>query len=149
MSELTTEQRERIQDFVMALRSGEYPQTGNQLGKMRDDGVKMYCCEGIAVERYASDVGYRVEWLGKNAKALVIIDADSNENSDYAEDDFWEALALNTEVDNGTSTVFAFIMPEGQDVLDTGAEAVSYMSLNDDGLSFDQIADMIEWQYLS
>jgi hypothetical protein len=145
-SELTTEQRERIADFVAALRSGEYEQTLNQLGKVNDGCVKTYCCEGVAVERYADDVGYHSRWSRGN---LVLIDHDDNEGVDYADDDFWEALALNTHPDNGTSTTFAFILPQGLDVRDTGAVAIAYMALNDDGLTFAQIADLIEWQFLS
>lgn len=133
---------------MTALRSGEYPQTINQLGKISEfNGEKCYCCEGVAVERYASQLeGWSSSWDDRD---LVLIDADGNDGSDYAEDSFWEALALNTHLDNGTSTVFAFIMPEGQEVLDSGAEAASYMALNDDGFTFVQIADLIEWQFLS
>lgn len=142
--ERTEEQLERIRDFVAALRSGEYEQVANQLGVIVD-GVKRYCCEGVAVERYASAVGYESRWLRER---LILVDEESNESADFADDNFWEALALNTHLDNGTSTVFAFIMPDGQDVLDSGAEAISYMALNDDDFTFPQIADLIEWQFL-
>lgn len=139
---------ERIRDFVAALRSGEYPQTINQLGRISElKGEKCYCCEGVAVERYASQLeGWSSRWDDRN---LILIDADGDDGSDYAEDSFWEALALSTGVDNGTSTAFAFIMPRGLDARDTGAAAVSYMGLNDDGFTFTQIADLIEWQFLS
>lgn len=148
--ELTEEQSERIKDFVAALRSGDYAQTIQQLGKVNDDdGVKCYCCEGVAVERYARAVGYDSRWESNTLMLVLSDDDDSQLCSDYAEDEFWEALALSTGDDNGSSTTFAFIMPEGQDVLCTGAESVSYMSLNDDGFTFAQIADLIEWQYLS
>ena len=146
MSALTTEQRARIEDFVAALRSGEYAQTLNQLGKVNDCGQKAYCCEGVAVERYATRVGYTAEW---DASTLVLTDTEANESADYADDEFWELLGLSAGDDNGTSTAFAFIMPENQDVLDSGAEAISYMALNDDGFTFAQIADMIEWQFLA
>lgn len=145
MSELTTEQRERIQDFVAALRSGEYAQTKNQLGNVCD-GTKMYCCEGVAAERYATQLDYRTYW---DDDTLVLVDPDNDEGHNYADDAFWEAMALSTGPDNGTSTTFAFVLPEGMDVVDTGAGVASYMSLNDDGFTFPQIADLIEWQFLS
>lgn len=142
---LTVEQRERIQDFVTALRSGDYAQTANQLGKVNND-LKRYCCEGVAVERYAADVGYKAWW---DVDVLVLEDPDGNECHDYAEDDFWEVMALSTGPDNGTATAFAFVLPDSQDDRETGAGAVSYMALNDVGFTFAQIADLIEWQYLA
>jgi hypothetical protein len=147
VTELTTEQRERIEDFVAALRSGEYAQTTQQLGKVNDDdGVKGYCCEGVAVERYAAQLdGWSSDWLDGQ---LTLVDADGNEDVDYAEDSFWEQMALTTGSGNDALSVFAFITPEGQDVRDTGAAAVSFMRLNDDGFTFPQIADLIEWQFL-
>ena len=145
MTELTTEQRERIEDFVAALRSGEYAQTTQQLGKVNDDGVKCYCCEGVAAERYAEQLGWTSKW---EDDVLVLVDSDGNEGSDYANDAFWELMALNISHDDGTETVFAFVMPEGQDVRDTGAAAVSFMGLNDAGFTLPQIADLIEWQLL-
>lgn len=133
---------------MAALRSGEYEQTANQLGK-EHDGVKCYCCEGVAVERYAKPLGYSARWEGRDLFLIDKNDPDDLISSDYAEDDFWEDMGLSTGVDNGTSTAFAFILPEGNEVRDTGASAVSFMALNDEGLTFAQIADLIEWQYLS
>lgn len=149
MSEFTTEQRARVEDFVAALRSGEYAQCSNQLGKVSEDGVKQYCCEGVAVERYAAQVGHKAAWDGGPRPQLFVTDEDDDENSDYAEDAFWERLGLSAGPDNGTSTVFAFVLPEGKEVRDSGAEAMSYMALNDEGFTFEQIADILEWQFLS
>lgn len=133
---------------MTALRSDEYRQTGNQLAKQTCDG-KFYCCEGVAVERYGAQLGFNVAWLPRSTILDLNAELAIDDCADYAEDSFWEAMGLSTGVDNGTSTAFAFVLPLGQDVRDTGAEAASYMALNDDGLTFAQIADLIEWQFLS
>lgn len=139
MSELTTEQRERVEDFIGALRSGEYRQTSDQLG-FCDGGKKSYCCEGIAVERYGEQLGYVVGWENND---LVL-----NEMFEYAQDSFWHAVGLGI-ANNGSMSDFAFVLPEGQTVRNTGAVSEAYMALNDDGFTFAQIADLIEWQFLT
>lgn len=148
MSELTEEQRARIRDFVAALRSGEYEQTGNQLAR-EVGGKKAYCCEGVAVERYGAQLGFNVSW--QETLRAVSMDAQLtlDGQADFAEDNFWEALGVSVGEDNDASSGFAFVMPTGLDVRNTGASSVSYMTLNDDGLTFAQIADLIVWQYLS
>lgn len=148
MSELTTEQRERIRDFVEALRSGEYAQTGNQLAKQTSDG-KFYCCEGVAVERYGAQLGFEVGWHPTPVSASLDAELRIDGAADFAEDNFWEATGLHAGADNGTPSAFAFVLPLGKKVRDTGAEAVSYMALNDEGFTFVQIADLVEWQFLS
>jgi hypothetical protein len=146
--ELTEEQSERIRDFVTALRSGEYQQTGNQLATETPEG-RRYCCEGVAVERYGEQLGFDVAWRPTPISVPVNAELTIDRHAEYAEDNFWEAMGLSTGIDNGASTVFAFVLPPDQDVRDTGAEAAAYMALNDDGLTFEQIADLIEWQFLS
>ena len=144
---LTSEQRARVVDFVAALRSGRYEQAIQQLGRV-DDDVKSYCCEGVAAERYASDVGYASLW---DEDTLILRDADDNESHDYADDEFWDALGLGVDEEDGnsTSTKFALVLPPGQDVRNTGSRSVSFMALNDEGFTFAQIADLIEWQFLT
>ena len=148
MSELTEEQRARIRDFVAALRSGEYEQTGNQLAR-EVGGKKAYCCEGVAVERYGAQLGFNVSW--QETLRAVSMDAQLtlDGQADFAEDNFWEALGLSVGEDNDASSGFAFVLPVGKEFRDSGAEAASFMALNDDGLTFAQIADLIVWQYLS
>jgi hypothetical protein len=139
-TERTEEQLNRIRDFVIALRSGEYPQVKEQLG-LDDEGKKSYCCEGVAAERYGEQLGYAVKW---NDYGLTM-----NGFGEYAPDSFWEAMGLSVGDVIGTTSNFAFVLPDGQDVLDTGASAAGYMNLNDEGFTFPQIADLIEWQFLS
>jgi hypothetical protein len=145
--ERTEEQLTRIRDFVAALRSGEYEQTGNQLAR-EVGGKKAYCCEGVAVERYGAQLGFKVNWHPTPVSVSMDAELTIDGVADYAEDNFWEALGVSVG-DNDASSGFAFVMPTGLDVRNTGGKAVSYMALNDEGLTFAQIADLIEWQHLS
>lgn len=138
----------RIRDFVTALRSGEYEQTGNQLAR-EVCGKKAYCCEGVAVERYGAQLGFDVSWQETPRAASMDAQLTLDGEADFAEDNFWEALGLSVGEDNDASSGFALVLPVGKEFRDSGAKAVSFMGLNDDGLTFAQIADLIEWQYLS
>jgi hypothetical protein len=60
-----------IRRWVDALRSGEFEQTQGQLGKVGQDGVKRYCCLGVACEVAAQE---GVIWLyAANLGARVLI----------------------------------------------------------------------------
>lgn len=140
--ELTEEQVERVRDFVAALRSGEYVQIPEQLGKVIDaEGNKGYCCEGVAVERYGAQLGYRVEW-DEGELAL-------NDFTEFAPNDFWRALGLVGQTYSPSTSSFTFILPGEQTAPFGGQSEFTYMSLNDDGFTFAQIADLVEWQFLS
>lgn len=49
-----------IQKWVDALRSGEFSQTQNRLGRMHEDGTMSYCCLGVLCEVAISD-GLNIE----------------------------------------------------------------------------------------
>lgn len=148
---------ERIRDFVAALRSGEYKQAKGRLrtnlknfetGELT--GEVGFCCEGVALLRYGTQLGYTVE---------VDDDGDLNGSHKYGADHefeftsftvapprFWDDMGMrNTDVSNG----FVFELPRGCRVGDTSTEWEEYASLNDSGFTFDQIADLIQWQFLS
>lgn len=127
---------------MAALRSGEYAQIPGQLGKVIDaEGNKGYCCEGVAVERYGAQLGYRVEWeTGELALNSFI---------EFAPNDFWRALGLVGQTYSPSTSSFTFNLPDGQTTLISGQSEFTYMSLNDEGFTFDQIADLVEWQFLS
>jgi hypothetical protein len=138
---LTSEQRERIEDFVAALRSGEYRQIDGVLGRQRDLDGRHYCCEGIAAERYGQKLGHDVEWVGSQLR----LDGEY----DYAPNEFWEQMGLAAREGADDNTSFAFVLPDGLLIKNLRASELAYMALNDDGLTFPQIADLIEWQFLS
>lgn len=146
---LTDEQRERIEDFVAVLRSGEYTQRREILSSFdATTGTCSYCCQGVALERYASALGYDVwrsddGWLrardprasGVNGSALI------------APRRFWHDMGMANDVVTG----LMLELPDGcTTVTGDGATttAVSYVDLNDNGFTFEQIADLLEWQFL-
>ena len=133
----------RIRDFVTALRSGDYEQTHSLLGSIDENSVKRYCCEGVAAERYGEQLGYKVKWTPSGRLLL-------NTDADYAENDFWRKMGLIGEVDHPSTSLFIFNLPSGQTLLNSQLQSsIAYMALNDDGFTFSQIADLIEWQFLS
>lgn len=126
---------------MAALRSGEYLQTHSQLGRVEVGEVRRYCCEGVAVERYGEQLGYKVQWNGDSLSL--------DDQYDYVVNDFWEALGLNTDASKNVGTRFALILPDNLAIRhDDRISEIPYMALNDDGLTFAQIADLIEWQFL-
>lgn len=155
--ERTTEQLERIRDFVAALRSGEYDQTKNRLrtGVSPVTGKAGYCCEGVAFERYGVQLGYGMVNNGSGAMIALGRNYPSDDNS-FAVDkfmstavappEFWQDMGMRDRtVYNG----FAFELPNNYTTRDENREWEEYASLNDAGFTFPQIADIIEWQYLS
>lgn len=134
---------ERIRDFVAALRSGNYAQTHSQLGSVDEHNVRRYCCEGVAAERYGEQLGYEVKWT-PSGRLLLGTDAD------YAENDFWIKMGLVGKIDHPSTSLFIFNLPNEQTLLNTKRQSsITYMALNDDGFTFNQIADLVQWQFLS
>jgi hypothetical protein len=117
--------------WVKALRSGEYEQTKACL----NDGVGM-CCLGVLTDLYRQEKGG--EWgpstLGSDMKILSGIKGEETSVLP-AEVTSW------AEVDQRTVHIFA----GPRDNLDLGRDWVSLANLNDEGLTFSQIADIIEY----
>jgi hypothetical protein len=137
-TELTEEQLERIRDFVTALRSGEYEQGTGILSGVQDGRLK-HCCQGVAFERYGEALGYHAT----RTEREVLRGRDPLALSGYgsaltAPRRFWQDMGLTS--------------PSGQFTLDVAArdgQVYGYADLNDSGFTFEQIADLIEWQFLS
>jgi hypothetical protein len=158
---------ERIRDFVTALRSGEYRQIKYQLSTKIENGNEFgYCCEGVAVERHGPALGYVVS-RNENG-ALRAINTElvvTNGSVLTAPARFWHDMGLGHEIEDS----FVFELPDGlktrpsdnnndhvnddddddDDDDDESTNTIAYAKLNDDGFTFDQIADLIEWQFLA
>jgi len=147
---------ERLCDFVDALRSSEYAQAQNSLRAVIGSGGAVgYCCEGVGFVRYAEQLGYHfnINAVGRMiAYGKPIADDDDHESLQFqstavAPPMFWHDMGVrNVDLHNG----FALELPAGCALFDEpGREFVEYAALNDAGLTFSQIADLIEWQFLS
>ncbi len=137
--ERTVEQLERIRDFVAALRSGEYAQCSSYLSVTQDEAVS-YCCQGVALLRYGAALGYLVTRTpegflhGRDPNVVGSIGTILT-----APGRFWHDMGLSEDPGSG------FIL----NVNERGHDVPAYSDLNDSGFTFDQIADLIEWQFLS
>jgi hypothetical protein len=142
----------RIRDYVTALRSGEYDQTQNRLAR-NVNGRRSYCCEGVAFERYGPDLGFTLEWddgTCESGGASLMIASDPEHpqratgNTSTAPTRFWTVMGLSVPEDDE----FVFVLPEGLFTIGDEDDFIAYATLNDDGFTFSQIADMLTWQFL-
>lgn len=155
--EKTEEQLARIRDFVAALRSGEYAQAKHTLRteiRDNDGGYKIgYCCEGVAFTRYGEQLGYTLTGRSKGqiCASYERDDVDGQRktwsSTAVAPPSFWDDMGMlaNPATHNG----LIFVLPDDCATSDDNRPWEEYASLNDAGLTFDQIADLIEWQFLS
>lgn len=136
----------RVRDFVAALRSGEYAQAKHQLRNSVG-----YCCEGVAFERYAEPLGYEIQIKESGVMiALGLVTGDEVtrfRSTSVAPPEFWRDMGLrNVEVHN----VFVFELPGMCTIRNEDLRQwIEYAALNDAGFTFEQIADLIEWQFAS
>jgi hypothetical protein len=145
--ERTPEQLERIRDFVAALRSGKYRQLQGLLASVDSKGIKSYCCEGVAFERYGEQLGYELRWSslsGNMTACWTGANGGKYENISVAPAQFWQDMGMLIPGFNN----LRFKLPENMECRDTGQKMPQYAELNDDGFTFEQIADLIEWQFL-
>lgn len=109
---------ENAKKWVEALRSGEYQQTQGTLRNMRRGDS--YCCLGVACEIYRKEFGG--EWLDLDEDGWpYFLDRSAN-----LPDDVQGWLGLKTSTGS------------------FGDGDASLAGRNDDGASFDEIADLIE-----
>lgn len=137
---------QRIRDFVTALRSGEYAQCSDLLSITRD-GVREYCCEGVALERHGEALGYDVFRNDEGTlRGRDPVQKYSEGSALVAPTRFWADMGLA-----GPGESFKFTFPGGMHARgdDDQDPVISYTDLNDNGLTFEQIADLIEWQFLA
>lgn len=117
--------------FVKALRSGEYQQGLHQLKKETLDGKEQFCCLGVLCDLYIqSDKGKR-----KSARW--------KENNFFSIDTFNAVGVLPEEVAKWAGLGKAF---ENGDIKFT-KRGKTAICMNDEGKSFDYIADKVE-EYL-
>lgn len=109
--------REQADKWIAALRSGKYKQT---TGVLRNDNG--YCCLGVLCN------------IVDNSKWYKSVDSGA-----YFFDGQFEVLPGSikdeTGIKNNTGTFLVYGVP------------ISLSSLNDEGLTFDQIADLIDYFY--
>lgn len=122
------------QGLIKWLRSGKFKQGRMRLRTQDNE----YCCLGIACEYYGADGWHETE-LGW----------------EYKTDDESEPICLRASMPKAVTDYFgffdslgSFVMAAGGHMLelrDRANKVVNAAALNDEGFSFEQIADMIEY----
>ena len=124
--------KEAIAEWVAALRSGNYEQTDRRLvkGTVNQDSYS-YCCLGVACDLFGPKVGLTFD---RNALG-------------YRDKEFLSTMTLPRSVCEflGVADNPAVITER---VIKSFDESDYLASLNDDGVSFAQIADYIENTFL-
>lgn len=127
---MTEEQKERMREWIRRLRSGEYRQGLFKLHVIDTNGNHKYCCLGVACE-IAAEAGIVTPFvLDTNTLDQEIIA--------YRKGHYFHDTGLPTFVADW------FGLPD-DDVIVEGAPLTL---LNDNGVSFNEIANILERNYL-
>lgn len=109
--------------WVAALRSGNYPQTKKVL---RDS--KGFCCYGVLCDLYAQEHLQEAEWTSNSSHYVFGM---------HLNNTFYNRAVM--------PPVHVFDWADGGNiVISDQGEPVSLDALNDEGVSFDEIANLIE-----
>ena len=114
------EQKKHRQIWIEALRSGDYKQTQKRLKE--DDG---YCCLGVAC-----DISGLGQWTNRCYDG----------GYKYSKRDYWSEVSYLPEE---VMQYFGLTMKDGY-ARDKNGVGFTLLAMNDNNMSFDQIADIIE-----
>lgn len=140
--------------LVEALRSGEYVQGRNKLTGY-DRGIKKFCCLGVLCDLAVNDNvisvwngDYSDFWTNDHGgpSRYVYGISEKNISSGFIPQvqEMINWLGLNEDLDEFEGNIFIEIPHTFR-----GQEEIPLSELNDTfELTFDQIADLIEWQYV-
>ena len=123
--------------WLKALRSGEYDQSTHQLKTVTMDGFG-YCCLGVLCDLYIKDTGNgKWDYVGLNG---WIVD-DDEAGSLSSDVELIPTVAQWAGLSSDPTLPFTFQMLNGE----PGNREFTYLaSLNDNGCTFSQMADLIE-----
>jgi hypothetical protein len=143
-AELTDNQRA----WVDALRSGKFKQGVGALKKFRDD-VPTYCCLGVATEL----TGFAGEETEETGLVYFTRPGESEDDSGYVSFPFAEVREWLGDNNTGGMSGDIYLdvpdeiakLPSPRGLVDAIFYNTGVSVLNDDGFTFDQIADCIEY----
>lgn len=138
--------------WVEALRSGDYDQATEKLTIVDDNGNKSHCCLGLLCELVKDDLGLDVKEVQRVVGGYSLGYATTNEDGDES----FATAVLSSPIEQwvglshqyGGVPEYNFNLDPSKPVDDWNAGAdvqLHLASLNDSGLTFSQIADIIEW----
>jgi hypothetical protein len=131
--------------WVAELRSGNHKQAVGRLTRIDEEGNKSHCCLGLLCDIVKDELGLAVR---DDESGIVWY----NEESGVLPPVVQDAVGLK-ETSAGVPTYEFSLDPTRETIFDPADEFIGELkvecfhlaSLNDDGLTFDQIADIIEW----
>lgn len=128
--------KERVEKWVMALRSGQYQQGKHMLRSSKD----LYCCLGVACDVYRLETGNGVWAMSSHDYAFKLgqVELTLQLPSTVAK---WLGLSDSNPVLEP--------LAEGNLHYAAGTRVTRATELNDTGTNFNEIADRIEQTYLS
>ena len=123
-----------LKEWVVTLRSGKYPQAFGMLRETPPDGPDAFCCLGVAQDILAKKEPERYDWhLGMDNRWIFHDQVYPCQSTGTL------VRSLSDRIGVDRSPVF---LPE---IGDRDGNVFALTDLNDAGLSFDQIADVIEY----
>ena len=135
---VTDLQREHLRELVVALRSGTYQQGHLRLCLIGEDGSPRYCCLGVACQISGLGTWEEATWEG-----IVDTDVDTDAYRRYTVGSDTDCNYLPYAVEQYFGLDRAGTLPRSVH----GRKTLTF--LNDDrGYTFEQIADIIEEQFL-
>jgi len=149
-----------LRDLVDALRSGKYAKGVGALQVKTEDQSSTFCCEGVMCEISGLKV---VAWGEEDdetsrAYAKYALPQGDATWSSFAPAYVWEGTPMHTGSANETAEVWLPVYQRDwrDDLVFNGWNYITLASLNDfnprdpkNAFTFDQIADLIQWAYLS
>jgi hypothetical protein len=142
---LTDEHRQHLRNWVQALRSGEYVQTRNELRSV-NGGL---CCLGVACEVAIRDgLNLRVEQAMAKYRYTDVLGCASTTSLPASVREWYGGVNCEVRVLVPWVLVRA-VSRTGYGAHGNGGQFSTGMNLNDEWrLTFDQIADCVEYTYL-
>ena len=144
MNITTEEQRERIRRWVAALRSDEYKQAFSFLRHKLDANTDGYCCLGVACDLFSKETGHGSWDTSEPDLIRFVLTEEGTVAYEVLPQTVMEWLGLPETNPHVPHNIYdeVGLMADELYPPDTLAEA------NDSGLTFAQIADIIETMYL-
>lgn len=125
--------------WVAALRSGEYKQCRGRLQRTDDQpGVTGFCCLGVLCDLYAQETKTG-HWRASTEIAGVVFDTGVQYVDTPSAGSAWSGTVLPLPVQR-----WAAMRDAGGLVCGAGGTTTALAEMNDEGQSFEQIADYIE-----
>lgn len=126
-----------LKEWVATLRSGKYQQGFGGLRETPDDGPDAFCCLGVAQDILAKKEPERFSWYRATNRRWIFHDLKKSHSSSGV-----LIYTVRSRIGRVQSSVYI------PGVLDRSGKSFALTDLNDEGMPFEQIADVIEYFFI-